>query len=103
MDPADYVERIHELERELQSVKEGYVALDKNWESHHEACMRPIRAALRLELGTVPELVQKIKRMAELAELALIAHRAPSLDALPPGFGDSIAEAADAYESALTR
>jgi hypothetical protein len=55
--------RLHEAQSELGEVKAGYAALDKNWETLHEACMRSIREALGLPLGTVLELVQEIRRL----------------------------------------
>ena len=100
MDPADLLTRIADLEQELAQVKRGYDARDENWERHHDACMDLIRGALESQ-GTVPELVQKIERMRSLAGLALVAHRAPSFDALPPTFGDALARAAEAYEAVL--
>lgn len=64
--PAPGTSREATLEQELASMKAGYRQLDRNWEVVHEAAMRPIREALGLPDGTVPELVQAIKTLQEL-------------------------------------
>ena len=50
------------LRAELAEVKAGYQALDKNWETMHEAAMGPIRSALDLPNGSVLEIVTESKR-----------------------------------------
>lgn len=63
-------EDVAALRKELESVKEGYHALDKNWETVHESAMRPIRKACGNSDLTVGEIVLVIQREHERAEKA---------------------------------
>jgi hypothetical protein len=54
------VKLVRELTKQRDEARSGYHELDKNWEAHHEACMRQIRAALGAEDASVPELVERI-------------------------------------------
>ena len=54
-------ERLSAAEAQLAEMRAGYLQLDKNWETHHEACMRPIREAIGDTDATVHEIVTKIK------------------------------------------
>ncbi len=57
--------RIDALTAELADVKAGYHALDKNWETMHEAAMVPIRSALDLPNGSVLEIVTAIEELKQ--------------------------------------
>lgn len=48
---------------ERDEARSGYHALDKNWETMHSAAMVPIREALGMPGGTVPELLREIAIM----------------------------------------
>lgn len=70
-----YIDAAEATERELASVKQGYDLLDMNWEKHHEACMKPIRAAAVGDEGaTIPEIVGAINRSNQ-AVTALFGER----------------------------
>lgn len=53
-------------------------------------------------LSKVAELERELAIARELALCALLSHRAPSWDALPPTFGDRFDKAADAFEATLS-
>ena len=53
-------EKLARAEAEARALRDGYDALDRNWTTIHEAAMGPIRAALGLPDGTVPELLAAI-------------------------------------------
>jgi len=53
------------LRKELDEARSGYHALDKNWQTMHEAAMRPIRAAVGNADATVPEIVAHIERVTK--------------------------------------
>lgn len=53
---------------EHNETKLGYHVLDENWERHFEACMSPLRIALGLPDGSIPELVSRtVRAMRALA------------------------------------
>ncbi len=58
-------EQVTTLEVELAETKAGYHALDKNWETMHEAAMGPIRSVLDLPDGTVLEIVTAIETLKQ--------------------------------------
>lgn len=49
------------LQEQLKWWMDHAEALDRNWASHHEACMSTIREAIGKE--TIPEIVHEIQRM----------------------------------------
>lgn len=58
-------QQVDALTAELAEVKAGYQALDKNWETIHEAAMGPIRSALDLPDGSVLEIVTAIETLKQ--------------------------------------
>jgi len=55
--------KITEVVRERDEARDGYHTLDKNWEAHHDACMKAIREALGNSEATVPEIVMYIEQV----------------------------------------
>lgn len=49
------------LVAERDEAQAGYHALDRNWQTVHSMAMEPIRAAVGLPDGTVPEIVEAIR------------------------------------------
>lgn len=54
------LELIEQLRAEVAEAREGYHALDKNWDAAHDAALGAIRQALEMPDATVPELCQRI-------------------------------------------
>jgi hypothetical protein len=48
---------IDDIVRERDEAREGYRALNKNWDAVHSSAMTPIRSAVGKEDATVPEIV----------------------------------------------
>ncbi len=67
-------EALEALKKELAEVRDGYHALNKNWEKVHDAAMRPLRRALGDDDASVGEMVQTIERL----KLACSSCRSPS-------------------------
>lgn len=57
------VAEIERLQAERDEARAGYHALDANWAAVHEGAMGPIREALKMSDGAVPELVERIAEM----------------------------------------
>lgn len=58
------------LEDRVKWWREHAEALDRNWSTLHNAAMSPIRSAVGLPDGSVPEIVAAVERLkAENAEL----------------------------------
>lgn len=57
------------LQAELTELKEGYHALDRNWEAVHTGAMEAIRGALEMPDASVPEMVIRIREALDLDPL----------------------------------
>jgi len=57
----------HQAELDLELCRQGYRALDANWEKHHETCMVPIRAALGRPDATISEIIIRIQHLRRAA------------------------------------
>jgi len=70
------------LKTERDAERAGYHALDDNWQTMHLMAMTPIRNAVGLPYGTVPEIVEAIReaRGKALAEALLLESIAGFLD-----------------------
>ena len=90
MQPLKRMCKMTETEK-LQWWKEHAESLDRNWETHHEACMNAIYEACGLTNGDVPAAVRVIEGLRKqrdallVACLAVQAHLSTTFPPYPPG------------------